>query len=188
MDCIDCHNRPTHIYKAPLHSVNVAMSTGRIDPRIPFIKKEAVAALAAEYATTEQALEGITKALRGFYESKHAGFAKANSAMLDQAISEVRKIYTENFFPSMKVDWRVYADNIGHFNFRGCYRCHDGTLVEPGGKTITSECNACHTIIAQGPGSKPETISAAGLEFKHPVDIGDSWKTTACSDCHTGAQ
>src|SRR5271165_4241179 len=42
MDCIDCHNRPTHIYVAPDLSVDRAISGRSIDATLPFIKKEGV--------------------------------------------------------------------------------------------------------------------------------------------------
>ena len=87
----------------------------------------------------------------------------------------------------MKVDWRVYPDNIGHINFPSCYRCHDGNNNSADGKkTIVHNCDACHTLIVQGPEGKLET-SLAGLEFKHPVDISGQWKQTNCSDCHAGS-
>ncbi|HEX8894862.1 MAG TPA: NapC/NirT family cytochrome c, partial [Terriglobales bacterium] len=42
MDCIDCHNRPTHIYTAPDLSVDRSMVAGSIDPSLPFIKAQSV--------------------------------------------------------------------------------------------------------------------------------------------------
>ena len=69
MDCIDCHDRPTHIYNAPCTAVNLAMSTGRIDSTIPYIKRQAVRALTAKYASTADALSGIGAALTAFYDS-----------------------------------------------------------------------------------------------------------------------
>ena len=35
LDCIDCHNRPSHRYESPFASVNQAMELGLIDPRLP---------------------------------------------------------------------------------------------------------------------------------------------------------
>jgi hypothetical protein len=86
----------------------------------------------------------------------------------------------------MKVNWLAYPNNIGHSIFPGCYRCHDGKHVSDTGKAISHDCNSCHTIIAQGPDSKSGTINIGGLEFVHPVDIGDMWKETNCTECHTG--
>jgi len=187
MDCIDCHNRPTHIYNAPVTSVNLAMSIGRIDSTIPFIKRQAVRALAAQYASTAEALGGISTTLTAFYDSAYPGLAAAAGARIRQAVAEVQAIYTHNFFPGMKVDWRVYPDNIGHKNSAGCFRCHDGNHASADGRTISHDCAACHTIVAQGPGPAAATVAGAGLDFKHPVDIGESWRAMLCSDCHHGA-
>jgi nitrate/TMAO reductase-like tetraheme cytochrome c subunit len=169
MDCIDCHNRPSHNYQAPARAVNVAMATGRISPKIPNIKKLAVEALTAEYATTGEAMQKIAEKVPA------------------EAVAEVQKIYRQNFFPSMKVNWRVYPNNIGHTIFPGCYRCHDGKHKSADGRVISHDCNACHTILAQGRGEQLQQISAAGFEFQHPTDIADMWKEINCAECHTGA-
>jgi hypothetical protein len=186
MDCIDCHSRPTHIYVSPVHSVDLAISTGRIDEKIPYIKRQAVQALTRKWQSTDEALRGIAKTLTTYYQTKQGAFAKANVQRLKQAIAEVQTIYTHNFFPAMKVNWSVYADNIGHKDFPGCFRCHDGGHVSADGKTITHDCRACHTIIAQGPGRELPTITAEGLEFKHPVDISGMWRQMMCTGCHNG--
>jgi hypothetical protein len=86
----------------------------------------------------------------------------------------------------MKVDWRVHPDNVGHKNSPGCFRCHDGNHSSADGKTITHECNACHTIIVQGPAGQEES-RVDGLEFRHPVDIDEAWKEMNCFDCHDGS-
>jgi hypothetical protein len=187
MDCIDCHNRPTHIYNAPVTAVNLAMSTGRIDSTLPFIKRQAVRALTAEYSSAADAQRGIPAALTAFYDSAYRTVTVTRAASLRRAETEVQTIYAHNFFPGMKVDWRVYPDNIGHKNYPGCFRCHDGNHASADGRTITHDCTACHTIIAQGPAQAPLTVSPAGLDFKHPVDIGGVWRAMLCSDCHHGA-
>ncbi len=186
MDCIDCHNRPTHIYDAPVTSVNLAMSVGRVDSTIPYVKREAVQALAGQYRSTAQAMRNIGDGLTTFYRANFPAVA-ADTARLDGLVAAVRAIYAGNFFPEMKVDWRVYPDNVGHMDFPGCFRCHDGNHVSAAGKTIPHDCGTCHTLIAQGPGAEALRGSAAGLEFRHPVDIGDAWRVTLCSDCHHGA-
>ena len=186
MDCIDCHNRPTHVFHSPVDSVNTALRAGRIAQKLPYIKKEAVQSLAKTYPSTEEALSGISAMLTKFYETHYPGLAKTNSQWVAAAVTEVQNIYRHNFFPNMKVNWRVYPDNIGHMNFPGCYRCHDGNHTSADGTTITHDCKVCHIIIAQGPEGNLET-SLAGLEFKHPVDISDAWQQMRCSDCHDGS-
>ncbi len=180
MDCIDCHNRPSHIYRAPARAVNLAMSTGRISTELPYIKRTATAVLTAEHKTTEEAMTAIADSLRAEYAGK------AEPGPVDQAVEAVQSIYRSNFFPEMKVDWTVYPNNVGHTLFAGCYRCHDGQHTSPEGAVITKDCNACHVIIGQGNGPAAETISPGGLEFRHPVDISELWKVMNCAECHTG--
>jgi formate-dependent nitrite reductase cytochrome c552 subunit len=169
MDCMDCHNRPSHNFLPPARAVNIAMATGRISTNLPNIKRLAVEALIAEYATTEEAMQKIAEKVPA------------------EAVAEVQKIYRQNFFPEMKVNWRVYPNNIGHTIFPGCYRCHDGKHKSADGRVISHDCNACHTILAQGRGEQLQQISAAGFEFQHPTDIADMWKEINCAECHTGA-
>ncbi len=42
MDCVDCHNRPTHAFDLPENAVDKQISLGRISPELPFVKKKAV--------------------------------------------------------------------------------------------------------------------------------------------------
>src|SRR5208283_2175945 len=49
MDCVDCHNRPSHILQSPDRSMDVALADGRLDASLPFIKQQGVAALTAAY-------------------------------------------------------------------------------------------------------------------------------------------
>jgi hypothetical protein len=180
MDCIDCHNRPSHIYNAPARAVNVAMSTGRISAALPSIKRNAVALLTAEYDSTSFALAAIDSTLTEQYADY------TDQATVRQTVTAVQRIYETNFFPEMKVDWRAYPNNLGHTIFPGCYRCHDGKHKAEDGSVISHDCTSCHIIIGQGNGEAAATISPAGLEFEHPVNIGDMWKTVNCAVCHTG--
>ena len=53
MDCIDCHNRPTHIYRSPGQEMDENFVSGHIDPTLPFIKKVAVELLTKPYKSKE---------------------------------------------------------------------------------------------------------------------------------------
>jgi hypothetical protein len=153
---------------------------GRIDPSLPSIKKNAVDALAADYQTTDEALEKIADTLSRKYTS-------SDPQAIQRTIAEAQRIYRENFFPEMKSRWKVYPNNIGHFQWAGCFRCHDGEHTSADGRTISADCTSCHTIIAQGPGTDMKTLSAQGFEFQHPSeDLGDAWKGQKCSECHNG--
>ena len=86
----------------------------------------------------------------------------------------------------MRVTWEAYPDHIGHLESNGCFRCHSGTHKTNKGKVISKDCNLCHSIVAQGKPSEWQlgTIQDK-LEFRHPKDIGDVWKTSFCSECHS---
>jgi nitrate/TMAO reductase-like tetraheme cytochrome c subunit len=180
MDCIDCHNRPTHIYVPPDRSVDQSLVAHRLDPNMPFIKQQAVTALTTEYKSDDEAAQGIAKSLTDFYSSKGV-----DKGALDSTIKEVRRIYSTSIFPYMRVDWRTHPDNIGHFYYPGCFRCHDGNHVSNEGKVIRKDCNICHTIVGQQEGGQALSNNITGVEFKHPVDIGDITQVN-CMDCHTG--
>lgn len=181
MDCIDCHNRPSHVYNPPGRAVNVAMSTGRISTKLPAIKRTAVELLTAEYATRDEALRNIEEQIRETYKDYE------DLAAVNQAVESVQQIYSNNFFPEMKVNWKAYPNNIGHTIFPGCYRCHDGKHKSNDGQVISHDCNSCHSIIAQGAGQDLATISPQGIEFQHPVDIGEMWREMNCAECHDGS-
>jgi nitrate/TMAO reductase-like tetraheme cytochrome c subunit len=181
VDCMDCHNRPAHRYKTPNTAVNLSMSLGRIDRSLPFVKSNAVYALTLSYTNETQALQHIATHLAGFYAPDK--YPQAQSA-IKTAITEVQQIYQDNFFPEMRASWKTYPDNIGHKDWPGCFRCHDGDHTTADGKqTIkANDCNSCHTILAQGAGADLNQLTPAGQKFKHPGDEVDG----ACNDCHTG--
>jgi NapC/NirT cytochrome c family, N-terminal region len=180
MDCIDCHDRPTHIYVPPDQSVDSALFADRLDPAMPFIKQQAVAALVGDYKSTDEAMKGIAKSLTDFYADK-----KVSPGTLNDAIKETQRIYSVSIFPYMRVDWRTHPNNIGHFYYSGCFRCHDGNHVSETGKVIPKDCNSCHLVVGQAENGKMISSNIEGVQFKHPVDIGDLTQVN-CSDCHTG--
>ncbi len=186
MDCIDCHNRPSHQYKAPAEAVNQAMTHGAIDPSLPFIKREAVNALTGEYATSEDAVNKISLTLSDFYKQKYPQIWEREQAKVLKSIAAIVQVYKANFFPQMKVSWKAYPNNIGHLNSPGCFRCHSGRHQSGGGSAISNTCSSCHDIIAQGPLGRVEG-DLKGLDFKHP-DTGDADERQGmpCFECHTG--
>ena len=184
MDCIDCHNRPTHIYHPPARSIDHVMSLGWIDPELPNVKSVAVKALERPYTTKPAALDSIKREIGEFYRLNYPDVAAKKSVQIDRAIAEVQKIYSRNYFPEMRVSWKKFNDNIGHMYYPGCFRCHDGKHVSEEGKVLSRDCNVCHTILAQQTEKDNLRVSLQGVEYKHPVDIGDAWKEMNCSDCH----
>jgi hypothetical protein len=161
MDCMDCHNRPSHTYEMPGQAVDKAMAAGQISAKLPFVKKRAVEILSAKYATREEAARKIPLAFAGFYG---AGFAASDVARASAATVD---IYNRNIFPAMNVTWGRYPNNIGHENFPGCWRCHDSNHSAKNGDTITQDCNACHNILAQDE-ANPKVLTDLGVTEKAP--------------------
>jgi hypothetical protein len=184
MDCIDCHNRPTHIYHPPARSVNHVMSLGWIDPKLPGVKAIAVQALEYPYSSTESAMDSINRVITEYYQTSYPAVASANQAALARTVDELRRIYSRNYFPSMRVSWKAFPDNIGHMYYPGCFRCHDGKHRAADGTVLSRDCNTCHTILSQQFEQDTLRLSLGGIEYRHPTDIGDAWKETNCNECH----
>jgi len=183
MDCVDCHNRPrTSTFPGPVGRSGAAGR--RMDLSLPFIKQEAVAVLTGTYATTDAAMQGIASGMQGFYESKYPDVAKTKALEIRNAVTEVQEIFKRTTFPEMKLNWQTHPNNLGHFYYTGCFRCHDGQHVSADGKVISRDCNQCHTLLSESEGAT--SVAATALPtFKHPVDIGDLTQVS-CADCHSG--
>lgn len=183
MDCIDCHNRPAHIYLSPNQAVDQAFAAARLDVTLPFLKMKAVEVLARKYNTEDEAVAMILADLPRYYRETYPDVYSAKRASVDAAASEVASIYRTYFFPEMKTDWSSHINNIGHFNAQGCFRCHDGQHKSPEGRVIRNDCAVCHTTLDQTFAGQ-RIVPADGL-FQHPVNLGDR-NTWQCAACHTG--
>jgi hypothetical protein len=181
MDCIDCHNRPAHVYLPPDKAVDNSFTANKLDASLPYLKLKAVEVLSKPYASTEEAVNSIAANLDEYYRTNHADVYAAKMDSITSATAEVQRIYRTYFFPEMKTDWRTHPDNIGHYKVQGCFRCHDGQHFSKEGKVIRNECSICHTTIDQSFGGK--TALAQNGQFQHPVNLGDkgNWQ---CAVCH----
>jgi hypothetical protein len=141
MDCTDCHNRPGHrIEQSPARAVDAALANAFLPRDLPFVRREAVAALA------ESGAEGASaeRRLSAFYAKAFPDLARASDARIGQAIAIVRRLQAGNVFPAMKVTWGSYPDHNGHTDSPGCFRCHDGEHKAPDGSVIRQDCELCH--------------------------------------------
>ncbi|HAY33126.1 MAG TPA: cytochrome C [Bacteroidetes bacterium] len=184
MDCIDCHNRPAHVYNQPDKMVNLYMSSNRIDETLPFIKSIAVQALEIQYSKKNIALDSIKLFINNFYSLNYPDIYKEKKSNILKTIEEVQQIYSRNYFPEMMVSWKRFPVNLGHTYSNGCFRCHDGNHVSDNGKVISNDCNVCHTILHQELPVEGKLLSFEGMDFIHPVDLGGSIDRQLCIDCH----
>ena len=180
MDCVDCHNRPAHIYVPPDTAMDQLFAAGKLDPSLPYLKRESVAVLTRQYNTTDEAVNAIASHLDQFYRTYYPDVYANKNASVKTAISETQRIFQTYFFPEMKTDWQTHPNNIGHFYFNGCFRCHDGEHVSSGGKVIRNDCNLCHTVLAD---SASPSVAVKTEGFQHPVDLG-GLANRQCESCH----
>jgi nitrate/TMAO reductase-like tetraheme cytochrome c subunit len=149
MDCMDCHNRPTHIYYSPERAVDLAIQRGEIPAELPFVRREAIKALQVSYPSHEEARAGIADTIYAFYRESFPQIAESHAELIEAATLTLGRIYTTNVFPSMRVTWGTYPEHIGHPDFMGgCFRCHAGKLRTESGATISQDCNTCHLVVA----------------------------------------
>jgi hypothetical protein len=163
MDCMDCHNRPTHAFQLPERAVDEAMAASRISPELPFAKKKSVELLHATYPDRDTASRKIPASFADFYLTKYPETYQAHRALVETSGEAVSQIYLRNVFPNMKITWGTYPNNLGHEDFLGCFRCHDGKHKSADGKLISDDCDACHSVLAQEE-SNPKVLADLGLK------------------------
>ena len=195
MDCISCHNRVGHPLASPRRSLDQALAGGRIDPELPYIKRESMRILWSNFAS-EAAADAEIERLRTFYELRYPDVAARDAVAINNAIDEIKLLYRLTSTPEMRVTASTYPDNLGHTDFAGCFRCHDGGhfLVENGAATkevIPSSCDTCHTFpqigaVASLPlGVPPGTHDDRLWVFSHRlVAPGADPGTNTCGECH----
>lgn len=186
MDCIDCHNRPTHIFKSPRKAIDEKITDGLIDRSLPYVKKIGVEVLSNEYENNETAHIAIRDGVLKFYKEKYPKLAVGQAGLIEKTISELEKIWDANNFSHMKSNWTLYPNNIGHVTWPGCFRCHDGKHKNEKGEVIKKECNTCHLFLNEKLSGIMSAETALGKPFEHPVDVGGEERKSLCINCHTG--
>lgn len=149
MDCVDCHNRPTHTFHPPAEEIDAALDDGRIDASLPYIKREGLQVLAAAYPSQARAQRQIGSAIEQFYRSQYPAVASGRASAVSAAAKALEDIWSWNVFPQMKVTWNTYPDHLGHENSPGCFRCHDNKHATNGGERIPRKCDLCHNVLAE---------------------------------------
>jgi len=145
MDCIDCHNRPSHNYELPERALNEAMSKGLVPPSLPFIHKQGIEILKQPWRTKDEGIEGIPAAVASFYKQNYPAAPAGDVKRAGEALATV---WSRNVYPELRIQWGTYPNNLGHVDFPGCFRCHDGSHTSKAGDSISQDCEACHHVLA----------------------------------------
>jgi len=163
MDCIDCHNRAAHTFVTAEEAINQAMTDGAISPSLPWVHKEGLELLKGSYSSEDEARAQIPQQLEAFYRTQHPEVLAEKLALVSAAGQELVTLYNENVFPFMKVTWGTHPNHIGHQEYPGCFRCHDGDHTAKNGTAITQDCSACHNLLAVEE-AKPKVLSDLGIQ------------------------
>ncbi len=191
MDCVTCHNRVTHLVPMPADEVDTALSRGFIDKTIPDIRLKAIEVLSVTYTSQQEGLNGIA-GLNNYYQAYYPDYYAANPTAIQTAIAYIQSVYTSSVNLDQKSDWNTHPNNIGHMDFPGCFRCHDGKHMDAAQQAVRLECNLCHTVPTVAGPSKfvadieisrgPEPESHLNANW---IAIHNQVFNQTCSDCHT---
>jgi len=146
MDCITCHNRITHRVNTPEVSIDQAIARGLIDPGVPEIHRQGIAVLRNNSQAPQAVAISAIGQLDGFYRGAYPDYYAAHPDKIQQAIATLVDIYTQSVYPEQKSDWNSHPNNLGHKDFPGCFRCHDGKHLDAQQQAVRLECNLCHSI------------------------------------------
>jgi len=149
MDCIDCHNRPTHIYDLPKERVDFGLLSKRINPEIPGIREDSLIAINKPYSSREEAEQEMINHLFTLQTLRGEEQVKKYEGDIRKAGRYLLESYLANVWPEMKIEWGTYMSHLGHQNMDegyGCFRCHDEEHISTNNATISQDCNLCHDV------------------------------------------
>lgn len=148
MDCIDCHNRPTHVYEDLEVKIDEGLFSTKLNPEIPGIREDAFTVMQSEYGSREEAQEQLIENLMSLQAVRNGpDFVTANDKSIIASGNYLLNAYLGNVWPKMKVTWGTYKGHNGHRyedEGYGCFRCHDDFHETSFGKTISQDCSLCH--------------------------------------------
>jgi nitrate/TMAO reductase-like tetraheme cytochrome c subunit len=191
MDCVDCHNRATHVFRRPVEALDDALARGLIPAELPFIKQQGGAVLEKTYATEAEGAAAVAS-VEEFYRTKYPDLYAQRGVAVKQAVAGLQALFDQTQFPFMNANWQTHPNNIGHKDFPGCFRCHDGKHLSSANEAIRLECNICHNVPqVAGPGQPLPAVQLAAAQEP------DSHRSTTwlarhrfqfnatCTACHT---
>jgi len=150
MDCVDCHNRPTHLFESPTKALDGVLETHPDLRELPFYKRVALEAVETQYASHAEGVAAVRDAVLDYYRREQPEAAATKSLTIEKGADEAARIYSRSFFPEMETSWETHPNHIGHDDFPGCWRCHDGEMVsENEERVIPIDCENCHVVLLE---------------------------------------
>ena len=145
MDCLDCHNRPTHVFQMPEDIVDFGLLSRHLNPELQGIRDDSLIVLQRQYDSKKEAEERILdhffalRGLRGEMQKDEKYIRKAGEYLVES--------YLNNIWPGMNIWWGTYKSHLGHKYAEegyGCFRCHDDKHLSKNGQAISKDCGLCH--------------------------------------------
>ena len=157
MDCIDCHNRPTHLFEVPAKAMDSVLETVPGFRELPYYKREAVRAIEGDYPSHPEGVAAVKDAVKSFYQNDYPDIWSAEQQLVERAADAAGRIYGRTVFPAMATNWETHSNDIGHDDFPGCMRCHDDELATADGEhVIPMECDNCHVFLVEDSPDLPD--------------------------------
>jgi hypothetical protein len=157
MDCIDCHNRPTHLFEEPSRAIDGAIERDDDLRRLPFYKRRAVEAITADYPSHAEGVAAVREALLEFYRNEHPELWRAETDLIERGATTASQIYGRTVFPAMDTNWETHPNHIGHELSPGCWRCHDDEMATADGEhVIPIDCENCHVFLVEDSPERPD--------------------------------
>lgn len=164
MDCIDCHNRPTHLMEVPSRALDEALEVRPELAALPFYKRQASTAVEGDgYATHGEGVEAVREAVIAFYRQSYPDVWRERRQVVESGADVAARVYARSFFPEMKTSWETHPNHIGHEDFPGCFRCHDEELATADGEHVISmDCENCHAFLVEDADQPPDLAAMIG--------------------------
>ena len=125
--------------------------------RLPFFKKTALEALTAGYPTRDEGIASVATAIVHFYKTGYPELWLTEQSLITRAAEAASHAIGRNFFPEMNTDWQSHPNHIGHDDFDGCMRCHDGEMTTADEEhVIPMECDTCHILLQDESPTPPD--------------------------------
>jgi hypothetical protein len=160
MDCIDCHNRPTHLFEVPAKALDNVLENNSDFRELPYYKRQAAGAIEESYPSHPEGVTGVREALVSFYREEYPEVWAGGPELVERAADAAARVYGRTVFPQMGTNWETHSNHIGHDDFPGCWRCHDDELATADGKhVIPMDCENCHVFLVEDSPEPPDLVS-----------------------------
>jgi hypothetical protein len=156
MDCVDCHSRPTHLFEVPSDALDQELTARPELAELPYYKRQALEAIDGGYETHEAGVEAVRETLLAFYQASYPDVWRSRQSVVETGAEVAAGVYDRSVFPEMNTNWETHADNIGHEQSPGCWRCHDEELATADGEHVISvDCEMCHVFLVEDSPTPP---------------------------------